>query len=161
MKELKDVKLNEELEELAQRGIHKGYEGTIAKINGDIYTVWFFNPNNRGEFAFAEVNKKYLIPDKIVYPERLLLEMEEFFANVKMDFNKCLTECDIKEYDKVELLVEKPQYAFEGVHKGAHGCVWQSYAIDGKWGILFYNVGGNNDQEVELNVHREDFKIIE
>ena len=161
MKVLEDVKLNEELEELAQRGIHKGYEGTIAKINGDIYTVWFFNPNNRGEFAFAEVNKKYLIPDKIVYPERLLLEMEEFFANVKMDFNKCLTECDVKEYDKVELLVEKPQYAFEGVHKGAHGCVLFPYAIDGKWGILFYNVGENNDQEVELNVHREDFKIIE
>ena len=161
MKVLEDVKLNEELEELAQRGIHKGYEGTIAKINGDIYTVWFFNPNNRGEFAFAEVNKKYLIPDKIVYPERLLLEMEEFFANVKMDFNKCLTECDVKEYDKVELLVEKPQYAFEGVHKGAHGCVLFPYAIDGKWGILFYNVGENNDQEVELNVHREDFKIID
>ena len=161
MKVLEDVKLNEELEELAQRGIHKGYEGTIAKINGDIYTVWFFNPNNRGEFAFAEVNKKYLILDKIVYPERLLLEMEEFFANVKMDFNKCLTECDVKEYDKVELLVEKPQYAFEGVHKGAQGCVLFPYAIDGKWGILFYNVGENNDQEVELNVHREDFKIIE
>ena len=48
MKVLEDVKLNEELEELSQRGIHKGYEGTIAKINGDIYTVWFFNPNNRG-----------------------------------------------------------------------------------------------------------------
>ena len=161
MKVLEDVKLNEELEELSQRGIHKGYEGTIAKINGDIYTVWFFNPNNRGEFAFAEVNKKYLIPDKIVYPERLLLEMEEFFSNVKMEKYTRLTEYDVKEYDKVELLVEKPQYAFEGVHKGAHGCVWQSYAIDGKWGILFYNVGENNDQEVELNVHREDFKIIE
>ena len=161
MKVLEDVKLNEELEELAQRGIHKGYEGTIAKINGDIYTVWFFNPNNRGEFAFAEVNKKYLIPDKIGYPERLLLEMEEFFSNVKMEKYTCLTECDVKEYDKVELLVEKPQYAFEGVHKGAHGCVLFPYAIDGKWGILFYNVGENYDQEVELNVHREDFKIIE
>lgn len=161
MKVLEDVKLNEELEELAQRGIHKGYEGTIAKINGDIYTVWFFNPNNRGEFAFAEVNKKYLIPDKIVYPERLLLEMEEFFSNVKMEKYTRLTECDVKEYDKVELLVEKPQYAFEGVHKGAHGCVLFPYAIDGKWGILFYNVGENHDQEIELNVHREDFKIIE
>ena len=161
MKVLEDVKLNEELEELAQRGIHKGYEGTIAKINGDIYTVWFFNPNNRGEFAFAEVNKKYLIPDKIVYPERLLLEMEEFFSNVKMEKYTRLTECDVKEYDKVELLVEKPQYAFEGVHKGAQGCVLFPYAIEGKWGILFYNVGENNDQEVELNVNREDFKIIE
>ena len=161
MKVLEDVKLNEEIEELAQRGIHKSYEGTIAKINGDIYTVCFFNPNNRGEFAFAEVNKKYLIPDKITYPERLLLEMEEFFLNVKMEKYTHLTECDVKEYDKVELLVEKPKYVFEGVHKGAQGCVLFPYAIEGKWGILFYNVGENNDQEIELNVDREDFKIIE
>ena len=161
MKVLEDVRLNEEIEELAQKGIHKDYTGTIAKINGDIYTVWFFNPNNYGEFAFAKVNKKYLTLDKIVYHNRLLLEMEGFLQNVKMEKYTHLTECDVKEYDKVELLVEKPQYAFEGVHKGAHGCVWQSYAIDGKWGILFYNVGENNDQEVELNVHREDFKIIE
>lgn len=161
MEVLEGVILNEEIEELAQKGIHKGYTGTIAKLNGDICTIWFFNPNNRGEFAFADVHKKYLIPDKIVYPERLLLEMEEFFANVKMGRYTHLTECDVKEYDKVELLVEKSQYAFEGVHKGAHGCVWQSYAIDGKWGILFYNIGENHDQEVELNVYREDFKIIE
>ena len=109
---------------------------------------------------YATVNKKFLKFSSRV-DEKIIQEMEEHFSNVKMDFNKCLTECDVKEYDKVELLVEKPQYAFEGGHKGANGCVWQSYAIDGKWGILFYNVGENNDQEVELNVHREDFKIIE
>ena len=161
MKLLEGVILNKELEELAKKGIHKDYSGTIAKINGDICTVWFFNPNNRGEFAFAEVNKKHLIPDQIVYPERLLLEMEGFFANVKMENYTHLTECDVKEYDKVELLVEKPKYAFEGVHKGAHGCVLFPYAIEGRWGILFYNVGENNDEEIELNVDRKDFKIIE
>ena len=161
MKLLEGVILNKELEELAKKGIHKDYSGTIAKIDGDICTVWFLNPNNRGESAFAEVNKKYLISDQIVYPERLLLEMEEHFSNVKMDFNKCLTECDVKEYDKVELLVEKPKYAFEGVHKGAQGCVLFPYAIEGRWGILFYNVGKNNDEEIELNVDRDDFKVIE
>ena len=160
MKIYDNVELIEEVDELAQKGIHKGYDGVIVKMEGDIYTVCFYNSYNFGESAYAKVHKKYLnfvMRDN----ERIIQEMEEHFSNVKMDFNKCLTECDVKEYDKVELLVEKPQYAFEGVHKGAHGCVWQSYAIDGKWGILFYNVGENNDQEVELNVHREDFKIIE
>ena len=160
MKVLEDVKLNEELEELAQRGIHKGYEGTIAKINGDIYTVWFFNPNNRGEFAFAEVNKKYLIPDKITYPERLLLEMEEFFLNVKMEKYTHLTECDVKEYDKVELIVEKPKYAIEGVHKGMTGCVISSYAINNEWLIIFSEDGTGKDI-ADICVAREDFKIIE
>ena len=155
-----NIELNEEVEELAQRGIHKGYDGVIVKMEGDIYTVCFYNSYNFGESVYAKVHKKYLnfvMRDE----EQIIQEMEEHFSNVKMDFNKCLTECDVKEYDKVELLVEKPQYAFEGVHKGAHGCVLFPYAIDGKWGILFYNVGENNDQEVELNVHREDFKSIE
>lgn len=161
MEVLEGVILNEEIDELAQRGIHKGYTGTIAKLNGDICTIWFFNPNNRGEFAFADVHKKYLTPDKIVYPERLLLEMEEFFANVKMERYAHLAECDVKEYDMVQLIVEKPQYAMEGVHKGAYGCVQFPYAIDGRWCILFSNAGENNNEEVELNVNREDFKIIE
>lgn len=155
-----NVKLIEEVEELAQRGIHKGYHGLIVKINGDIYTVCFYNSYNFGESAYAEVNGKHLV---FIFraEERTIQEMEDFFPNEKIDFNKCLTECDVKEYDKVELLVEKPKYAIEGVHKGANGCVLFPYAIEGRWGILFYNVGENNDQEVELNVNREDFKIIE
>ena len=87
--------------------------------------------------------------------------MEEFFPNEKMDFNKCLTECDVKEYDVVQLIVEKPQYAMEGVHKGAYGCVQFPYAIDGKWCILFSNVGENNAHDEEVCVAREDFIIIE
>jgi hypothetical protein len=160
MKVLEDVKLNEEIEELAHRGIHKGYEGTIAKINGDIYTVWFFNPKNYGEFAFAEVNKKYLIPDKIIYHQRLLLEMEEFLTNVKMEKYSCLTECDVKEYDAVELIVEKPKYSIHGVHKGDRGCVISTYAIDNQWEIIFSERGTGKDI-AQIGVDREDFKIIE
>ena len=160
MKVLEDVKLNEELEELAQRGIHKGYDGVIVKMEGDICTVCFYNSYNFGESAYAEVHKKQLA---FIFraDERIIQEMEEHFSNVKMDFNKSLTECDVKEYDKVELLVEKSKYAFEGVHKGAQGCVLFPYAIEGRWGILFYNVGENNDEEIELNVDRDDFKVIE
>ena len=160
MKVYDNVELIEEVEELTQKGIHKGYDGLIVGMDNEICTVCFFNPHNFGESIYAKVNQRFL-KFSSRSEERIIQEMEGFFPNVKMDFNKCFTICDVKEYDKVELLVEKPQYAIEGVHKGAYGCVWQSYAIDGKWGILFYNVGENHDQEVELNVHREDFKIIE
>ena len=155
-----NIELIEEVEELTRRGIHKGYDGVIVKMEGDICTVCFYNSYNFGESAYAQVHKKHLnfvMRDE----ERIIKEMEEHFSNVKMDFNKCLTECDVKEYDKVELLVEKSKYAFEGVHKGAQGCVLFPYAIEGRWGILFYNVGENHDEEVELNVDREDFKVIE
>ena len=160
MKLLEGVILNKELEELAKKGIHKDYSGTIAKINGDICTVWFFNPNNRGEFAFAEVNKKHLIPDQIVYPERLLLEMEGFFANVKMENYTHLTECDVKEYDAVELIVEKSKYTIEGVHKGDRGCVISRYAIDNHWEIIFSERGTGKDI-AQIGVDRADFKIID
>lgn len=160
MKLYDNIELNEEVEELAEKGIHKGYDGVIVKIEGDIYTVCFYNSLNFGESVYAKVHKKYLV-FAMRDNERIIQEMEEYFPNVKMDLNKSFTECDVKEYDKVELVVEKPKYAFEGVHKGARGCVLFPYAIDGKWGILFYNIGENYDQEVELSVAREDFKIIE
>jgi hypothetical protein len=160
MRELEDVILNEEIDELAQKGIHKGYEGTIAKINGDIYTVWFFNPKNYREFAFAEVNKKYLIPDKSDYPKRLLLEMEEFINKVNMEKYTHLTECDVQEYDAVELIVEKPKYTIHGVHKGDRGCVISTYAIDNHWEIIFSERGTGKDI-AHIGVDRNDFKIID
>ena len=155
-----DIRLIEEVEELAKRGIHKGYHGLIVGIDNEICTVCFFNPHNFGESIYAKVNQRFL-KFSSRSEERIIQEMEEFFPNEKMDFDKCFMVCDVKEYDKVELLVEKPRYAVEGVHKGAHGCVLFPYAIEGRWGILFYNVGKNNDEEIELNVDREDFKIVE
>ena len=155
-----NIELNEEVEELAKRGIRKGYDGVIVKMEGDIYTVCFFNPYNHGESVYAMVNQKFLKFSSRV-DEKIIQEMEEFFPNEKMDFDKCLTECDVKEYDVVQLIVEKPQYAMEGVHKGAYGCVQFPYAIDGKWCILFSNVGENNAHDEEVSVAREDFIIIE
>lgn len=160
MKVYDNVELIEEVEELAQKGIHKGYDGLIVEINGDIYTVCFYNSYNFGESTYAKVNKKYLA-FVCRAEERIIQEMEEFFPNKKIDFNKSLTECDVKEYDVVQLIVEKPQYAMEGVHKGAYGCVQFHYAIDGKWCILFSNVGENNAHDAEVCVLREDFIIIE
>ena len=43
----------------------------------------------------------------------------------------------MKEYDLVELLVEKTGYAKYGVHKGMQGCVFDSRSMDGSWLINF------------------------
>ena len=43
-----NIELNEEVEELAKRGIRKGYDGVIVKMEGDIYTVCFYNSCNFG-----------------------------------------------------------------------------------------------------------------
>ncbi len=159
MKLYDDIRLKEEVAELAERGIHENYHGLIVGTDGDIFTVCFFNPHNHGESAYAKVNKKFLRYSSRS-PERIIREMEGYFPNIEPDFSKCLSECDVKEYDVAELLVEKTKYAINGVHKGANGCVLFPYAVDGQWDILFYNVGENNDQEIELCVDREDFKIV-
>lgn len=154
-----DIRLNEEIAELAQKGIHKEYHGLIVGIDGDIFTVCFFNPYNHGEIAYVKVDKKYLRYSSRS-PDHIIREMEGFFPNVDMEKHTCLTECDVKEYDVVELLVEKDEYAIEGVHKGTYGTVLFPYAIENKWGILFFNVG-DDQREVEICVDREDFIVVE
>ena len=159
MRELDNVKLKEEIKELSEKGIHKNYLGIIVKIKGEACTVCFYNRKNFGEYAFAEVNKKHL--DFVIRAdEKILLEMEEFFANVKKEKYMKLTECDVKEYDVAELIVDKPKYTIEGLKKGDRGCVVASYAIEGKWQIIFTERGTGKDI-ADILVDREDFKIVE
>ena len=54
----------------------------------------------------------------------------------------------------------KPEYNEEGIFKGMTGCVLEPYAINGKWAILFDNVGENADESVEILVSQKDFKVI-
>ncbi|MBQ7924080.1 MAG: hypothetical protein IJ329_02100 [Clostridia bacterium] len=159
MKLYDNIKLTAEIAELAQNGIHKGYSGLIVKCEGDIYTVCFYNPYNFGEKAYAKVNKKFLVfssrSDK-----RIIQELEGYLQNVKMEKYTKLSECDVQEYDAVELIVEKPKYAIAGVHKGDRGCVNSTYAIDNHWEIIFSERGTGKDI-AQIGVAREDFIIID
>ena len=66
----------------------------------------------------------------------------------------------MKEYDRVELIVEKEEYAKEGVHKGMDGWICDPRNIEGMWLVCF-------DQEGELPniatiaVKEEDLKVVE
>lgn len=154
-----NVILIKEVDELSKKGIHKDYDGVIVKMDGDVYTVCFYNSYNHGESAYAKVHKRHLA-FTMRDSDHIIREMEGFFPNVDMEKHTRLTECDVKEYDVVELLVEKDEYAIEGVHKGTYGTVLFPYAIENKWDILFFNVG-DDQHEVELCVDREDFIVVE
>ena len=56
MKIWDNVILTSEIDNLSKKGIHKGIEGTVVSINGEICTVWFSNPKNYGEYAFAKID---------------------------------------------------------------------------------------------------------
>ena len=47
----------------------------------------------------------------------------------------------MKEYDCVEVIVEKEKYAREGVHKGMQGTILDPRNIDGQWLVSFDQYG--------------------
>lgn len=66
----------------------------------------------------------------------------------------------MKEYDLVELLVEKTGYAKYGVHKGMQGCVFDSRSMDGSWLINFPLYGEKGDIAT-ISVEETDLKPID
>lgn len=65
----------------------------------------------------------------------------------------------MKEYDIVEVIVEKEKYAKEGVHKGMQGVILDPRKIDGCWLVFFTDpeTGMDNDGTV---IKEEDLKLI-
>ena len=161
MKIWDNVILTGEIEDLSKKGIHKGIDGTVVSVDGEMCTVWFSNPKNYGEYAFAKVDSKFLqLSTPIPYTEQMLAEMKSFIQNVDMKKHERLSECDVEELDVVELIVEDDKYARHGVHKGDRGSVNSTYAIDNHWEIIFSERGTGRDI-AQIGVDRKDFIIID
>ena len=151
------VVLNCEIDTLAKKGIHKGCSGNVIEIYKEHCLVMFMSPWNYGDYAYARVNLAAL--DFLCKNDEIIDAME----NIAQKFDKAKDSfilCDVKEYDKVELIVEKPKYAIEGAHKGMTGCVMSSYAINNQWLIIFSEDGTGKDI-ADICVDREDFRVIE
>ena len=61
--------------------------------------------------------------------------------------------------DHVEVIVEKEQYARDGVHKGMHGWITEPENIDGYWLVNFPQCGEKNDIAT-IPVREEDVKVV-
>ncbi len=66
----------------------------------------------------------------------------------------------MQEYDSVELLSEKENYAKYGVHKGMQGWICDPRTIDGTWLVNFPQCGEHADI-AEIPVAEGDLKTIE
>lgn len=60
----------------------------------------------------------------------------------------------MKEYDYVEIIVEKDKYAKQGVHKGMRGTILDPRNIDGQWLVFFEN------DPYGTAIKEEDLKLI-
>lgn len=65
----------------------------------------------------------------------------------------------MKEMDCVEVIVEKKEYAEEGVHKGMQGWICYDVFCDGTW-IVNFPQCGEKDDIATLSVREEDMKLV-
>ena len=64
----------------------------------------------------------------------------------------------MKEYDRVQLIIEKEEYAKENVHKGMDGWICDHRKINGRWLVCFDKV--DLPEYPIIAVKEEDLKVI-
>ena len=92
----------------------------------------FFNKKDICDYAFAWVENNNLD----FYGKHDEYFLDEFIAFLKtQDPAKKLSfsKTELQEYDYVELMVEREEYADEGVHKGMCGTILNPEKIRGCW----------------------------
>lgn len=65
----------------------------------------------------------------------------------------------MKEFDRVRLIVEKENYAKDGVHKGMDGWICDPRNIDGEWLVCFDQYGYLPDIAC-IPVKEEDLELV-
>ena len=70
-----------------------------------------------------------------------------------------LKKTELKEYDCVELLVEKERYAKDGVHKGMQGWICYEKCVDG-FSLVNFPCYGDHPDIATISVRDEDLRII-
>ncbi len=65
----------------------------------------------------------------------------------------------MKEYDLVEVTVEKEEYAREGVHKGMQGTILDPRCIEGCWLVYFEDPVTYADT-IGISIKEKDLKLI-
>ena len=65
----------------------------------------------------------------------------------------------MKYLDCVEVIVEKEQYAKDGVHKGMQGVIWLEECVDGEWDVYFPQYGDNPDI-AEISIKEDDLMLL-
>ena len=157
LKKYDNVELNTEINELSERGIHKGCSGIILDIKADICFVRFRNYKNYGDYACVYVNEKYLNFNSHEIKEHIAV-WERFKETDKITKNSFKPQ-KFAEFDLVELIVEKEKYAKFGVHKGMQGVVMENYCIDSDYYVIFTEEGTGEDI-ADLCVHEDDLILV-
>ena len=157
MKIYDNIKLNTELEDLSERGIHKGCNGIILDMKADICFVRFRNPENTGDYACVNVNKKYL-DFWMKESHEYIVNWERFKSSDKIKKDR-FNPRKFYEYDLVEVTVEKEKYAKYGVHKGMQGVIMDPRCLYSEYYVIFTDKTTAEDI-ADIPVHEDDLILI-
>ena len=152
-----NVKLNIEVKDLAERGVHKGCTGIFLEIKADDCFVRFRNRKNIGDYACVNINGKYLEFYRHEQEENIP-NWERFKNSNKIKKDSFIPQKFI-EFDLVELIAEKEKYANYGVHKGMQGVVMEDYCIDSEYYVIFTDESTAEDI-ADISVHEDDLILI-
>ena len=135
----KIVRLKNAKVEYLKRGLQLNSTGIILSENESDFIVLFFNEQNQGDYLSLPVKKEDALIMDVSLPEKLCLELEEYFLSERNKFkNKDNFDAiPFKECDLVELVVDKEKYLKFGLGKGDRGVVASSKAVKNKILIEF------------------------
>lgn len=118
MRQYESVKLKNEVNDLQEKGIDVNTLGVLIYqiASSGQWIVMFLNPKNVGDYAVATVSERDLIRLGSL-PAATISEVKEIANRPNFFEHTSFLPVRFKEYDMVELTVDKPKYKKEGVKK--------------------------------------------
>ena len=112
-----------------KNNLRKDDSGVVLKIEKSNCIVRFVNESNEFDYAVVKVNKSDVILDGYKLPQSIKEDYVENLEKLLNDKDR-LNRVPMEDYDEVEVIVEKEEYAKAGVHKGEIGYVMDFKAVD-------------------------------
>lgn len=142
-------------------GIKRNTRGVVLECGCDYLSVLFFNPDNDGDYLIAKISVKDVITPDEKLPRVIIDELNAKLSDLKFSGKTRFKPSSIKAYDQVELCVEKPEYAEQGIHKGAVGCVMDDKAVHDYIEVDFSYVDENGEYSGDcIGVRISDLKKV-
>ena len=165
MKKYDFVSLKNLKREYKIKKLYKNASGIVLEnLPAGKVLVLFLNDKIHGDYAVLEMPTSDLKKENFKMPQQMIeiIEKSEKLKDEKVLKKNSFEKLKFNEYDWVELIVEKEEYAQQGAHKGDRGIIDVDYSIGGTMLVDFWCTDENGEPFGEcISVKIEDLRLIE